>query len=169
MTPEEFKRAWENASGEPLSVFPVSVFEGTGVSPRTQRFLSVAGLPDVGPNPSLWFDPGSSEVLETVSEMWDLSPEYDSYRVIGSNMSGDPVVLCPDDSVAYLNHDMDLEQVYINKDVSVFAEAALLYPGFEPEESEKERFIEFLEKSDPRALQEGSFWSDEIAEWNEPD
>lgn len=106
--------------------------------------------------------------METVSEMWDLAPEFDVYRIIGNNGSGDPIVLCPDDSVAYLNHDNDFEEVYINKDVSVFAEAALLYPGFEPEESEKERFIEFLGTSDPRALEEGSFWSYEIAEWNEP-
>lgn len=169
MTPEEFKSAWEKTSGEPLTVFPISVFEGTGVSPRTQRFLSVAGLPEVGPNPTLWFDPGSSEVLETVAEMLDLSPDFERYRVIGSNDSGDPVVLCPDDSVAYLNHDMRLEEVYINRDGAVFAEAALLYPGFEPEESDKERLIAFLEKSDPRALEEGSFWSDEIAMWNEPD
>lgn len=169
MTPEEFKSAWEKTSGEPLTVFPISVFEGTGVSPQTQRFLSVAGLPGVGPNPNLWFDPGTSGILETASEMFDLPPEFERYRVIGSNLSGDPVVLCPDDSVAYLNHDMDLEEVYINKDVSVFAEAALFYPEFEPEESDRERLIEFLEKSDPRALEEGSFWSDEIAAWNEPD
>jgi hypothetical protein len=169
MTPEEFKSAWEKKSGEPLSVFPISVFEGTGVSPQTQRFLSVAGLPEEGAAPYLSIGTSGTEVLETVSEMWDLEPEFDRYRIIGNNGSGDPIVLCPDDSVAYLNHDNDFEEVYINKDVSVFAEAALLYPGFEPEEPEKERFLAFLGKSDPRALQEGSFWSYEIAEWNEPD
>jgi SUKH-4 immunity protein len=169
MTPEEFKAAWEKVSDEPLTVFPISVFEGTGVSPQTRRFMSVAGLPDVGPSPALWFDPGPGEVLETVSERWDLSPEFEKYRVIGTNIHGDPVVLCPDDSLAYLNHDMRLEEVYINKDVSVFAEAALFYPDLEPEESEKERLMEFLRTSDPRALEEGSFWSYEFAMWNDPD
>jgi hypothetical protein len=168
VTPEEFKSAWEKVSDEPPCVFPISVFEGTGVSPQTQQFMSVAGLPSVGPNPNLSFHPGPSEVLETVSEMWDLSPEYEKYRVIGFNIHGDPVVLRPDDSLVYLNHDMRLEEVYINKNVSVFAEAALFYPDFAPEESEKERLIEFLRTSDPRALEEGSFWSDEIAEWDEP-
>lgn len=99
--------------------------------------------------------------------MWDLPAELDGYRVIGFNGSGDPIALAPDDSVVFLNHDAYFEAHYINRDVSVLAEALLLYPGYQPPESERARFVEFLRQSDPRALDEGSFWSYEVAEWTD--
>jgi hypothetical protein len=167
MTPEAFKRAWEERSELPLVVFPLSVFEGTGVSAQTRRFLSEAGIPD-GAGPFLSFGPGYSDTLETASGLWELSSDFDRYWVIGSDGAGNPIVLCPDDSVAFLDHDGEFEECYINKDVSVLAEAALLCPAYESEEAAKERFIEFLRKWDPRALEEGSFWQYEIAAWTEP-
>jgi hypothetical protein len=168
MTPEEFKRAWEEQHSQPLIVFPPSAFEGTGVSPRTRQFLTQAGLPEAA-GPFLMIDSPGSEVLTTASELWELSPEYDDYWVIGSNGSGDPVVICPDDVIVYLNHDDDFAEVYVNRNVAVLAEASLRYPGYEAAASEQARFIEFLERSDPRALQAGSFWSYEIIAWNEAD
>lgn len=167
MTPQEFKQAWEERSRSPLIAFPPSVFEGTGVSPQTRQFLTEAGLPEAA-GPFLMIDPPGSEVLVTAGELWELPPEFDAYRVIGTNGSGDPVVLCPDDSVAYLNHDNDFEECYINRNVAVLAEASLGFPGMEPTDAEKEAFIEFLRRSDPAALAEGSFWSYEIAAWSDP-
>ena len=166
MTPQEFIRAWQLGGRPPFDPFPVSVFAGTRVSPQTQRFLTEAGLPD-GAGPFLSFGPGYSDVLESASEAWDLPPEFEVYTVIGFDGAGNPIVLCPDDSVAYLDHDGDFEECYINKDVSVLAEASLLYPGYEPAESEQVRFIEFLRQSDPHALEAGSFWSYEIASWSD--
>jgi hypothetical protein len=167
MTPEAFKRAWEERTELPLVRFPISLFEGTGVSAQTRRFLSEAGIPD-GAGPFLSFDPGYSNTLETAAGLWDLSPDFARYWVIGFDGAGNPIVLCPDDSVAFLDHDGEFEECYINKNISVLAEASLLCPGYEPEESAKERFIEFLKESDPRALEEGSFWYHEIAGWAEP-
>lgn len=167
MTPEEFKQAWEAQYPQPLIVFPPSAFEGTGVSPQTRQFLTRAGLPEAA-GPFLMIDPPGSEVLTTASELWELSPEYDDYWVIGSNGSGDPVVICPDDAIVYLNHDDDFTEVYVNRNVAVLAEASLLYPGYEAAESEQVPFIEFLRQADPRALEAGSFWSYEVASWSDP-
>ncbi len=166
MTPQEYKRACEKAGLHPFAPFPVSAFAGTPVSAQTQRFLTEAGLPD-GAGPFLSFHSGDSAILESASEAWDLPPEFEVYTVIGSDGAGNPIVLCPNDSIAYLDHDRDFEECYINKDVSVLAEASLLAPGYEPTEPELARFVEFLRQSDPRALEAGSFWSYEIAQWSD--
>lgn len=78
MTPEEFKSAWEKKSGEPLSVFPISVFEGTGVSPQTQRFLSVAGLPEEGAAPYLSIGTSGTEVWKLSVRCGTLPPNSTS-------------------------------------------------------------------------------------------
>jgi hypothetical protein len=168
MTPEEFKRAWAAQSDWPLIVFPPSVFEGTGVSQQTREFLTEAGLPEaVGP--FLMIRSPGSTTLTTASEEWELSPEFDDYWVIGNNGAGDPIVLCADDVVVYLGHDNDFEEFFINRNVAVLAEASLRFPGMEPTDAEKEAFIDFLRRSDPDALVEGSFWSYEIAAWSDPE
>lgn len=166
MTPTEFKHAWEERYRSPLIVFPPSAFEGTRVSPWTRRFLSEAGLPDA-PGPFLMIDQPGPGSLTTAAELWELPSEFESYWVIGIDGAGNPVVLCANDAVVYLNHDNDFEEWYINRDVSVLAEAALRWPGMRPTDAEQESFIGFLRQEDPKALEERSFWKYEIAAWSD--
>lgn len=124
ISPTEFKLAWDDTLFA-LVPSPENLFEGTGISAETQRFLTEAGLPRRAA-PTVAFGP-PDDALQTVTEDWDVSDFFSRYRVIGSNGSGDPIGLTPDGSVVYLNHDAGLEEVYVNKDVPALAETLLRY------------------------------------------
>ncbi len=94
----------------------------------TNRRLTTAGLPESAA-PFLDFRVPDHGAVQTVAKLWQLAPEYNRYRVIGSNGSGDP--LCIDESfdgqIVYLNHDFDFHRVLINSSVPQLAESLLAF------------------------------------------
>lgn len=179
ITPEEFKASWE-AEGDELKLFPLAAFEGVDVPQEAQAFISAAGLPDSAA-PFLSFAPPKSGRLQTLGELWGANGAASGYYIIGSNGSGDPVALKPSGSVVYLNHDSGFAEVYINKNIATLAESLLRYreviaeaqgaygsdaylDGQVPAHA-RERFAQFLEGKDPRALTAGSMWAQEVADW----
>jgi hypothetical protein len=173
MTPAEFERAWGDDSMFPLIAYPDEIFEGTGISAENRRFLTEAGLPERAA-PYLGFEPTE----ESLPELWDLPESFAKYTIIGNNGSGDPVVLTPAGSVMYLNHDDDMAEVYINKDVATLAEALLRFRNLILEAQRvggedayldhripvdlQRGFEAFLREADPRALEADSLWGGEV-------
>lgn len=173
MTPAEFEHAWGDDSMFPLVAWPDEAFEETGISVENRRFLTEAGLPEAA---APYLDFGPTE--ETLPERWDLPESFAKYTIIGDTGSGDPIVLVPDGSVAYLNHDDDMAEVYINKDVPTLAETLLRFRNLIQEAQRvggKDAYVEgrvpadlqrgfetFLRQADPRALEQDSLWGGEV-------
>ncbi len=161
----------------PLVAYPEGFLDGTGVSAENQRFLEEAGLPEAAA-PALDFGPTE----ETLPERWDLPDSFAKYVIIGDTGSGDPIVLTPAGSVVYLNHDSEMEEVYISKDVPTLAETLLRFrdliletqriggqsayvDGQVPADLQR-GFQAFLQQADPRALEPDTLWGGEvIAAW----
>jgi hypothetical protein len=177
MTPAEFERAWGEDSMFPLVAYPEGLLDGTGISAENQRFLEEAGLPEAAA-PALDFGPTE----ETLPERWDLPDSFAKYTIIGDTGSGDPIVLTPAGSVVYLNHDNEMEEVYINKDVPTLAEALLRFRNLIQETQRvggEDAYVEdripaglqrgfesFLQQADPHALEPDTLWGGEvIAAW----
>ncbi len=104
---------------------------------------------------------------------------------IGSNGSGDPIVLLTDGQVGYLNHDAGFAPHYINRDLPTLAEALVRYrqliddtveavgpegflDGLVPSHL-REVWIGFIRSADALALEPGSMWAEEIAMWSRSD
>jgi hypothetical protein len=173
MTPAEFERAWGDDSMFPLVAYPEDVFDGRDLSAENQRFLTEAGLPEAAA-PALDFGPTE----ETLPERWDLPDSFVKYTIIGDTGSGDPIVLTPAGSVVYLNHDDDMAEVYINKDVPTLAETLLRFRNLILETQRvggedayvddrvpvdlQRGFEAFLRQADPRALEQDGLWGGEV-------
>lgn len=161
----------------PLVAYPDEIFEGTGISAENRRFLVEAGLPEAAA-PALDFGPTE----ESLPERWDLPEFFAQYTIIGDTGSGDPIVLTPAGSVVYLNHDDDMAEVYISKDVPTLAETLLrlrnlivetqraggqsaYVEGRVPADLQR-GFEAFLRQADPRALEQDGLWGGEVlAAW----
>lgn len=181
MTPpfDQLRAQWEQAEG-PFLRFPARAFQDVRLSPTTVRFLTEVGLPRQAA-PFLDFEAPKAGRLPTADESFNLEPEFAAHYVLGTNGSGDPIVLAPDSSVIYLNHDADLAPVYMNKDVQTLAESLLRYwhlitetlrlhgpdaylEGRVPPHLRTE-FVAYLQAADPQAFAEDSMWAGEIASW----
>ncbi len=130
----------------------------------------MCGLPESAP-PFLSFVTRSTEQpIMTIGA--------EQFVVIGSNGSGDPIVLNVAGEVFYLNHDNDFAKHYINKDVQTQAATLLIYrslirraqeqcgpdawlDGEVPKEMTA-AFVDKLANIDPRALEMGSMWFEEV-------
>lgn len=176
MTPEDFKQLWE-ADGDLLISIPADELASIEIPASARDFLALAGLP-MDAAPCLSFDPSSRGRLSDPIRMAMNRPDV---LVVGSNGAGDPVAIRSDGVLVCLNHDDGFSELYINKDVEMFAETSLrmrrlivaaqqaggpdayldgLVPGALTED-----FLAFLEANDPRALEPGALWSEEIAGW----
>lgn len=177
MTPAEFEDAWGDDSMFPLIAYPDEIFDGTGISAENRRFLAEAGLPEAAA-PGLDFGPAE----ESLPERWDLPASFEKYTIIGDTASGDPIVLTPAGSVVYLNHDDEMAEVYINRDVPTLAETLLRFRNLIVESQRvggEDAYLEdripadlqrgfeaFLRQADPRALEPDAMWGDEVlAAW----
>lgn len=176
MTPEDFKWLWE-ADGEQLVPIPAAELASIEMPASTREFLALAGLPEEAA-PFLSFSPSSrGQALDSIRTAMN-RPDV---LVVGSNGAGDPVAIRPDGVLVYLNHDDSFAELYINKDVEMFAETSLrmrrlifaaqqaggpdaYLDGFIPE-ALREDFRAFLEVNDPQALEPRALWSEEISGW----
>lgn len=168
MNAQDFKAAWE-ANGDTLYRYAEDDFAASQVPEEAEHFLKAAGLP-IEAAPCLSF---GNESLDWAPE-GSLPERLMSCRPIGSDGSGNPIVLDADGTVLLLDHDGRFEPSYVNRDVATLAEALLHYrelidkaaqeADFDGElpEALRERFAEFLRQLDPQCLRANQMWAGEL-------
>ncbi|MBN2296708.1 MAG: SUKH-4 family immunity protein [Pirellulales bacterium] len=183
ITPDTFRENWCNDE-DSLVVFAPESLVDVKIPDSSKTFLMSAGLPESA-SPFLDFFAPTGGTLETVSRMWQISSEFDRYRVIGSNGSGDPI--CIDEScngqIVYLNHDNDFCRILLNSSVSQLAEMLLSFRHLVRETQARngedayldgnvpidlqEWFLTEIDRIDPLAGKPGCFWIDEMKHFQE--
>jgi len=173
MSPDRFVEAWGDDSDH-LVTFQLGLLNQFPLRFVDKAFLMLAGLPSSAA-PYLSFGPKYAQIDSTPG-----NEVKDNFQV-GLNGSGDPVVVTPDGEVRYLNHDAGFSPCYISRDLPALAEALLLYrrliedtihaagpdaflDGLVPSHLRK-AWMASLGSLDPRALEAGSFWAEEVATW----
>ncbi len=157
--------------------FPREVLVELSLRDEDVCFLSTVGLPD-SVAPFLGFE-CPVEGLPSVAELWGLSAEFERYRVIGSNGSGDPIAIDPTSGeVFFFNHDNRFERVFMASSVRKLAETLRCY-GRSVDDVRRENGEEaFLDNDIPEPIQErfrrevaaidpsgclpGTFWAGEM-------
>ncbi|CAN5361254.1 hypothetical protein BH10PSE14_BH10PSE14_29010 [soil metagenome] len=168
MTPDEFAEKWGD-DPDFLAPFPLGLLNQFPLRFADKHFLFEAGLPS-GAAPCLSFGPKYASYFAT-----------DTGMQIGSNGSGDPIVLSSNGDIHYLNHDSSLAVHYVNRDLESLAEALLQYRHLINETCHelgpdafldglvplrlRDSWVRFLQSVDPVALQSGSLWAEEAAMW----
>jgi len=147
---------------------PLYKVEVTSLDDRSREYLRTVGFPEEA-EPGLDFTDLTGNLF-THTQLYtrDDFPALDQYLVIGATGDGNPV--CIDSvgsSVVYIDHDNGFEAVFINSDLPSFnycmaqysrtcrAEGGLTLPGIKALELE-------IQKTDPRAIEESTFWTDAI-------
>ncbi len=172
MTSISLKSAWAE-TGEDMSLFPEEWPSGAALPTSARTLLREVGLPrDAAP--FLSFGP---ECAGSFSH-WEL-PE--AVVPIGSNGSGDPVVVTKEGKIVYLNHDDAFAEVYVHRDIETLSEALFLYreliaetqrrggpdaylDGKVPPEL-RANFVGFLAERDPGSLEGATLWTEEVRLW----
>ncbi|MDP1738148.1 MAG: SUKH-4 family immunity protein [Caulobacter sp.] len=176
MTPVDFKRLWE-ADGTRLCPVPFDELSDAAIPKSTREFLVLAGLPEDAA-PFLSFDAKSRG---HASDPIRLAMNRPDLVVVGANGSGDPIAVHRDGTLVSLNHGAGFLESYINRDVETFAEAALRMRTLVGETQGQvgpdayldglvpaalaDTFRSFLSGADPRALEPGALWAEEIGSW----
>ncbi|MEK7951059.1 SUKH-4 family immunity protein [Luteolibacter soli] len=168
MTPREFKTRFQKAQepapeGVDLDLgrfrdFPRERIEELKIDEASKALLREVGLPEEAA-PFLSFGDGPDKVLKKLSSASSfLDREFDRYRLLGSNGSGDFVCIDESDgSVIYLNHDSNMKRVFINSSVLQFAESLCLMA----EAIQSDFAFDFglaLARIDPAALNLDAMW-----------
>ncbi len=172
ITPQQFKESWERQEHEHLVLFPQQSLADVRLPADAQSFLVEVGLPEDAA-PFLSFKPPRSGTLQRVSANWRQSSEFNRYRIIGSNGSGDPV--CIDEEaggqVVYLNHDNHFQRVLMASSVITLAACLLQVRDFAAESGgfdemmtagSFEPLIARLRSIDPAVCGEDGYWQQEF-------
>jgi hypothetical protein len=134
MTPQQIIDKWK-ALGETLNPLTAATIDTYGLKEETKEFLRVCGFPDQSA-PFLSFVKNSEHITETItrlSDMYDLPNEFEKYIKIGSDGSGNPIVIntANNDRVELLDHEQDFELLDImNNDVYALSSALIDYNTF---------------------------------------
>jgi hypothetical protein len=175
MDAEEFKIAWGMEGGS-LVRFCEDDLAGANLPSETRSFLLEAGLPSEAA-PFLTFAPEKLGWIPQSSR----PAGFDTYIAIGSNGSGDPVVVASSGAILYLNHDRNFTPIYINRDVATLAESLLRYRSLILETQRvggpdayldgavpahlRDDFVNYLTAADPKSLEAGAMWTEELASY----
>ena len=156
LTSDEFRKRWlSDGDSDSLVMFPTTVLVDVAIPHESKSFLTNGGLPESAA-PFLDFRVPDHGALQNVAEMWQLPPDYNRFRVIGFNGSGDPI--CIDESlcgqVVYLNHDFDFHRVLINSSVPQLAESLLAFRHLIRETQRRNGEDAYLDGDVPRDLQQ---------------
>lgn len=168
MSPDEFAESWGD-DPDNLVAFPLRLLNKFPLKFADKHFLFKAGLPTAAA-PCLSFGPKYADYFATETGMQ-----------IGSNGSGDPIILTRDGDIHYLNHDAGLAIHYVNRSLASLAETLIQYRQLINEICQelgsdayldglvplrlRESWFRFLRSIDPAALQSGSLWAEEAAMW----
>jgi hypothetical protein len=173
MSPIEFKNRFEKAQGPiPAGIdlklakfraFPDERITELIIDESSKNILREVGFPEDAA-PFLSFNEEPEKVLKKLPSIFSyLGPEFDRYRLLGCNGSGD--FLCIDEtdgSIVYLNHDSNMKRVFINSSLSQFAEclclmAETLQSGYTND------FLDELSRIDLKAISDDAMWPSEYA------
>ena len=182
MSPEEFKNHWITEYYS-LIHFSEHAVDLLRISAPSKTFLKTAGLPKDAA-PFLSFGGPRLAAIPSVSHVWKKDAEFERYRMIGSNGSGDPICIDEDRNggVYYLNHDNKWISIFMNSSVEQLAYSLLAYRklGEETRKQGKDDdwlngnippalsqlFISELEAIDSKATDRGTFWNEILGEFS---
>lgn len=176
LSPSEFVTRWR--SGD-LVCFSAKSVDGLTLASEDKAFLVQAGLPrDAAP--FLTFDAPKLADLPTVAEQYGVANEFQRYRVIGSDGSGNPIAIDENHQgeVVCLDHENRFARALLNGSVRQLAESLLAYRKLVEDtqaESGPDAFLdgktsaagrknlrEELTRIDPAAVKPGCFWHAEL-------
>ncbi len=182
MRPQDFINQW-NAPGfdesSRLNVYSALSLQTLPIPPESLEFLTLAGLPDSAA-PFLSFGASHTHTLPSVADTWSQPPDFDRFRIIGSNSSGDPICidLLTNAAVVYLNHDDAFDRIFMNTSVDRLAECLLAFRELVNQTNARngaeaylsgnvpkdilQRCIHRLTSTAPSAMAPGCSWRDEI-------
>ncbi|MDA8414706.1 MAG: SUKH-4 family immunity protein [Desulfobacteraceae bacterium] len=172
---EEFWSDFEHAS---IRFYRRESLCDLDIPENEKEFLEVVGLPDSAAT-FLCFEKNVNEKLKSVSEIWNLSEEFERYKVIGFNGSGESIAVdSTNGEVSYFNHDDGFKKVMMNTSVTCLAEclAKFMWLVIETEKENgndavlnndfpkhlQEQFKIELESIDSKALEGNTFWNEQI-------
>ncbi|MBW3540219.1 MAG: SUKH-4 family immunity protein [Planctomycetes bacterium] len=176
ITANEFRDRWGDDG--PLAAFPPAATADLNISSESKAFLNDAGLPESAA-PFLEFPALEAGPLPTAAEQWGLSAEFERYREIGFDGSGDPICIdeSADGAVVCLNHDNNFQRGFMNSSVPQLAECLLAYRQLIRETQKrngdeaffngdipddlKQWFHDELARIDKAALGDDCFWAHE--------
>ena len=114
MSPTEFQKIWV-AEGDRLICCVPDRTKVLQIPEESRLFLISPGLPEEAA-PGLTFLRTRDQLLQTISEVSHRPDEFRRYRIIGSDVFGDPI--CVDEQlngrVVYLNHEDEFLVGFIN-------------------------------------------------------
>ena len=178
LSPKEFVAQW-GKDDVPLMRFPKKAVERLALSEEDKSFLTQAGLPEDAA-PFLTFEAPESGQLPTVAEIYDQPKAFATYRVIGSDDSGNPIALDEgrNGEVVLLDHENKFARMLINKSIRQLAESLLAYRKLvddteeeygedafldgQTSEAARKELKQELTRIDPAAMKAGCFWHGEL-------
>jgi hypothetical protein len=176
LSPKDFVARW---GSDELVRFPAQAVDRLPLIAEDKALLVQAGLP-TDAAPFLSFDAPKSAELPSVTEQWGAATEFQRYRVIGSDGSGNPIALDAQShgEVVLLDHENRFARLLMNTTVRQMVESLLAYrkliqdtqAEFGPDAfldgktsvAARKSLREELTKIDPAAVTPGSFWSGEL-------
>lgn len=171
MTPVEFQNRFRNAQrplpdGVELDLgkfrtFPQERIDELTIDDASKDILREVGFPEEAA-PFLSFAEKEDKILRRLSSAFSfLSKDFDRYRLLGSNGSGDFICIDEDNgSIVYLNHDAEMKRVFINSSLLQFAESLCLMA----EAMQSDYTIDFhdeLSRIDPASTASDAMWPGE--------
>jgi hypothetical protein len=172
LTPRDFKRRWldllppENASMnlglERFAEFPDDVLGMLELSLHDSAILRDAGLPVDGAS-FLSFGRSPHYVLQILEN--DRVPDAKQWRLIGHTGSGDPICLhSRSGEIIYFDHDNTMAKVFMNSSITTLALSLCAFASLVLTK-DSDRCRHEISETDPRAIESGSFWAQEIVDW----
>ncbi len=178
MSADDFKREW-TAAGDTLIAFTPESLQSITLPDTSTDFLVKAGLPDSAA-PFLDFHGHGTRRLQPASAAYSIGSEFERFRCIGTNDSGDPICIDSESNgaVVLLFHDDNFRVVLMNSSVEQLAESLLAFRKLVDATCElngedafldgdiPRHLIEILSEElatiDPDCVLERSFWSTEL-------
>ena len=131
MTPEEFIEKWGN--GEKLNPVNYERLKSLNLSKETTDFLKIAGLP-YSASPFLSFTKDTpTNGIDTLSKVYGLDNQYDKFIMIGSDGSGNPIVIdiSKSENIVLLDHESEFCIIeLINSSINNLGACLLYYRNF---------------------------------------
>jgi SUKH-4 immunity protein len=163
----------------PMIRFPKAAVERLAIGGEDQALLVQVGLP-ADAAPFLSFKGPKSSEPPTVADEWRLGEGFKSYRLIGSDGSGNPIAIdeASRGEVVCLDHENRFARILINKTVCQLVESLLAYRKLVKDtqrEFGEDAFLDgkipaaarkglrdALASTDSTAVTPGSFWHGEL-------
>lgn len=180
LTPQEFLDRWDKETYGLVEYDNKVVMASFSLTQESKNFLIQAGLPESA-SPFLTFESSANGGGSRLTEKYDdADPLYAKYIYVGFTGNGHPICIDEEnDEVIYIDFDQENEEVFINSSIAQLAESLLAYVDFIQKikaEKGNRAFLERkatqdslewitnrLEEIDADSLIQGSFWEEELS------